>query len=84
MGIDYDSWLEQPFQDECKAADDYENACELYNETDYYWEGLGEFLKDNPGSDEDAWLESSQYENAVSSYWEMINEREPMPDDYPY
>lgn len=83
MGLDYDAWLEQPYQDECKATDDYDDACEVYNDTDSYWERLDEFLKDNPGLDEDAWRNSSDYESAVASYWEMINEPPPPPEEWP-
>jgi len=84
MSLNYDAWLEQPHQDKCKAADDYDNACELYNETDSYWEGLDEFLKDNPGLDEDAWRNSSDYESSVESYWERLNEPPPPPEDFEY
>jgi hypothetical protein len=84
MDANYDAWLEQPFQDMCKAADDFENACELYNDTDSYWEGLDDFLKENPGLDEGDWRDSSHYDSCVDSYWRMLNEPPEPPEDFEY
>lgn len=84
----YDAWLEQPFQDACKAADDYETACELYKNSDDYWESYEEWashlFKEGIHCSTEIWEDTAHYENCVNHFWTRYTEPEPMPDDFPY
>lgn len=73
MGIDYDAWLEQPYQDECDAQEAYDRAEEQFRDSDSYWESYEEWLKTNEGKQED-WGETNDYMKSVESYQAMINQ----------
>ena len=84
MGLNYDDWLEQPYQDGCDAQDNWEIATEKYCESNEYWDDLADYQFANPGKDEDDFLSSSQYEGLVESYWERLNEPPDPPEDREY
>lgn len=66
MGIDYDAWLEKPYQDQYEAEEAWERAEERFLAGDYA-QYLDEWLEDNPGKTEDDYKESPSYERAVES-----------------
>ena len=74
MGVDYDAWLEEPYQDECEAADAYDEAEESFRESDYYAEGFSDWLQTNQGKSEEDWELTSDYVNRVESFQAMRNE----------
>lgn len=74
MSTNYDAWLEQPYQDACKAEDEYFEACELFVNTDSYYEAYEEYIKDNPGVPIEDWELTNDYESSVTSFWEAYNE----------
>jgi hypothetical protein len=88
MGTNYDAWLEQPFQDACSLADDYDNACELFANSDSYWEAYEEWasplLKADIHCSTEVWEGTADYEQSVGNFWNRYTEPEPMPDDHPY
>ena len=81
MGIDYDAWLEKPYQDACDAQDAYDEAEESYRESDYYWEDYEEWLKTNEGKSQEEWEATDDYVKSVESYQAMKNEP-PTEEDY--
>lgn len=64
MGIDYDAWLEQPYQDQA----DWELAVEQFKDTIEYEDALDEWLKENPDSDEETFLNSLIFESLVEKH----------------
>lgn len=82
----YDAWLEQPFQDACKAADDYDTACEMYNESDSYWEAYeawaSPLFKEGIHCSTEIWEGTNDYEQCVGSFWESYNSPPDRPEDY--
>lgn len=81
MAIDYDAWLEQPYQDECDAQEAYDRAEEDFNESDSYWESYEEWLKTNEGKTQADWEQTNDYVSSVESYQAMKNEP-PSREDY--
>ena len=48
----YDQWLEQPYQDACKAQDAWDSAEEDFRDSDRYNEHYEEWLEnDNVGTE---------------------------------
>ena len=45
MGVDYDTWLQKPYQDRHEAQDAYDEAEEAYRESDSYHEHYGFWLE---------------------------------------
>ena len=84
MAIDYDRWLEQPYQDACKAQDEFDSASEQYRESDSYYESLEDYLKEHPGSTEDDYQDSNDYDSHVESYLDKLNEPPDPPEDREY
>ena len=41
--IDYDSWLEKPYQDACKLQDEFDAAAERYLDSDSEWESFVDY-----------------------------------------
>lgn len=78
----YDAWLEQPFQDACAAADEYEEAVESFIESDSYWESYDSFVETNPGVSDDDWQETDDFEQSVTNYWRIRNEPYEPPTGY--
>jgi len=74
MGVDYDAWLEQPYQDECDAQEAYDRAEEQFRDSDSYWESYEEWLETNEGKNEADWGETTDYMKSVESYQTMINQ----------
>jgi len=74
MGVDYDAWLEQPYQDECDAQEAYDRAEEQFRDSDSYWESYEEWLETNEGKNEADWGQTTDYVKSVESYQTMINQ----------
>ena len=74
MPMDYDAWLEKPYQDACKEQEAFDDACDEYNESDLYDEHMKDFIKEYPDEDEDGWLSSDNYVSAVEEYMESRSE----------
>lgn len=74
MGVDYDTWLQKPYQDRHEAQDAYDEAEEAYKESDYYHEDYGFWLETNEGKSEAEWQETADYVSSVESYQAMKNE----------
>ena len=81
MAIDYDAWLEKPYQDECDAQEAYDQAEESFRESDTYWEHFEQWSKTNEGKTEADWEETSDYVSSVESHLAMLNEP-PSREDY--
>ena len=81
MGVDYDTWLQQPYQDDCDAQDAYDEAERSFKDSDYYWEDYEEWSKTNEGMSEADWEETNDYVSSVESYQAMKNEP-PTEEDY--
>lgn len=81
MAIDYDAWLEQPYQDECDAQEAYDQAEESFRESDTYWEHFEQWSKTNEGKTEADWEETNDYVSSVESHLAMLNEP-PSREDY--
>ena len=81
MGIDYDAWLEQPYQDMCEAEERWEEAEEAYRGSDQYNEDYEEWLLDegNENKSKKDYDGSTRYEQAVESYMERLAEEENSP-----
>jgi len=74
MPMDYDAWLEKPYQDACKEQEDFDDAATDYNESELYDEHMKDFFKKYPDEDEDGWLSSDNYVSAVEEFMESRNE----------
>lgn len=89
-GIDYDAWLEKPYQDMCAAADAYEAACNRYEEMDRFEEDFAEWLAEQETADGrelsvDDYRESGAYQSVVEALEAAEDydyEPEPDYDDY--
>lgn len=84
MATDYDAWLEKPYQDACKAQDEFDSAAEQYDESDSYWDDLNEYMFANPGKNEDDFRDSNDYEGHVENYLDRLNEPPDPPEDREY
>ena len=86
--MDYDAWLEKPYQDEREARNDYDSAAEAFFNTDTYWEHYEQWamplFKDGVHCSTEVWEGTADYEQSVGSFWASYTEPEPMPDDFPY
>lgn len=67
MAIDYDAWLEEPYQRACREEEAWERAEEEWLESDHYQESLAEWLEENPNKTEADFQESKTYENGIES-----------------
>lgn len=76
MGIDYDSWLEKPYQDELVNERFYIQAEEEYPLSDEYKAALADWLADNPGETEDSYCSSSEFDYKIEQYAERLMEDE--------
>lgn len=76
----YDQWLEEPYQEACKAQESYERAEESFRDSDNYHERFAEWLEveGNEGKTESDWKATSDYEWSVECYEEWFNK----PPDY--
>lgn len=70
----YDTWLQQPYQDDRDAQDAYDEAEESYRESGYYWESYEEWAEANEGKSQKEWEATADYVESVQSYQEMKNE----------
>ena len=70
MPMDYDAWLEKPYQDACKEQEAFDDAATDYNNSDLYDEEMKDFIEQFPDEDEDGWLSSDKYVSAVEAYME--------------
>jgi hypothetical protein len=66
MGIDYDAWLEQPYQEQYE----WDELCERYEESGSYEDDLAEWLADpeNEGLTEEDWRDSSNFASCVECW----------------
>jgi hypothetical protein len=74
MGIDYDTWLQKPYQDSHEAQDAYDEAKESFIGTDSYHESYGFWLETNEGKSEEDWQETSDFESSVECFQALKNE----------
>lgn len=86
--MDYDAWLEKPYQDECEARDDYDSAAEAFIDSDSYWESYEQwamplFKKDIHCSTE-AWHDTEDFRLSVESYLDRLNAPPDPPEDREY
>lgn len=81
MGIDYDAWLEKPYQDMYEAEARWEEAEEAYRESDQYNEDYEEWLlvEGNENKSKKDYDGSTPYEQAVESYMERLADRDDSP-----
>jgi len=70
MPMDYDAWLDEPYQEECKKQEAFDDAATDYNNSDLYDEEMKDFIEKFPDEDEDGWLSSDNYVSAVKVYME--------------
>lgn len=78
MGIDYDAWLQQPYEEQAE----WESLCEQYIESKQYADDLTEWLDEHPGETEEDYQESYAFENAVRSMADGFNDRHYDDRDY--
>ena len=64
----YDQWLEQPYQDACKAQDAWDSAEEDFRDSDRYNEHYEEWLENDNVGTEAEWELTSDYELSVECY----------------
>ena len=83
MGTNYDAWLEQPYQDACKADDEYFEASEAFINTDSYYDAYEEFLYNNPETSFEDWELTKDYERSVTAFWKVYNESPEALEDFP-
>ena len=76
----YDQWLEEPYQEACRAEESYERAEESFRDSDGYHEGFAEWLEveGNEGKTESDWEATGDYQRSVECHEECLNE----PPDY--
>lgn len=67
MSIDYDAWLEAPYQEMCEAEDEWEWAEQQVRDDDSYAESLSEWLDENAGMTEADYIKSSRYTRLIES-----------------
>jgi hypothetical protein len=60
MRINYDAWLEKPYQDQYEAEEQWERAEQKFLDNDYA-QYLDEWLVDNPNKTEEDYKESKEY-----------------------
>lgn len=65
MGIDYDAWLEAPYQEQYANEEAWERAVEEYEEDDSYQEDLDIWLSENEGKTEENFRDSAQYQRTI-------------------
>jgi len=86
--MDYDAWLEEPYQDECEARDDYDSAAEAFFNTDTYWEHYEQWamplFKDGVHCSTEVWHGTGDYTESVENYLRMLNEPPDPPEDREY
>ena len=83
MATDYDAWLEAPYQEALREAEQYEEAMERYIASDLYQENLTEWLEkeENIGKTESDYRESDWFKEGVS---EELYEDSPQRDEEDY
>ena len=64
----YDQWLEQPYQDACKAQESWERAEEEFRDSDRYNECYDEWVADCNEGTEEEWELTTDYELSVDYY----------------
>lgn len=74
MGIDYDAWLEAPYQEQYANEEAWERAVEEYEE-DSYQEDLDIWLSENEGKTEADFRGSNDYEAIIEGIIEGWNDR---------
>lgn len=67
MAINYDAWLEEPYQRMCADEETWFRAEEEWLESDHYKESLAEWLEENPSKTEDDYQQSQRFQNGVQS-----------------
>jgi len=61
---DYDSWLEQPYQDQYA----WDELCEEYCESDQHEEDFAEWLMENEGKTKEEWQDSYAFQDCVERW----------------
>ena len=69
----YDQWLEQPYQDACKAQDAWDRAEEDFRDSDKYHEYYEEWLENGNEGTEAEWELTSNNEFSVGYYIDSIS-----------
>ena len=75
----YDQWLEEPYQEECRAQEEWERAEEDFLDSDYYIEAYNEWLEEhgNAGKSEADYQQSSDYGRSVDFHLAMMKGSSP-------
>ncbi len=71
MGINYDAWLEKPYQDLYENDEFYERGEEEYPKSDHYAENLDYWMEET-GKTEADYLASEDYTRDVERYGEYL------------
>ena len=75
-GVNYDAWLEQPYQEMMDRTEKYEQACDSYEESEAFardykeWVLGREYTSDEEVFTVDDYRDSAEYEDAVIEYME--------------
>jgi hypothetical protein len=79
----YDQWLEEPYQEACRAEESYERAEESFRDSDNYHERFADWLEveGNEGKTESDWEATGDYQRSVECHEECLNAP---PPDYDY
>ena len=86
--MDYDAWLEKPYQDEREARDNYDTAAELFVHTDSYWESYEEWamelFKNGVPCSTEVWHDTDDFRLSVENYLDRLNAPPDPPEDREY
>lgn len=63
----YDEWLQEPYQEACKAQEEWERAEEDFRDSDTYSEHYTEWLEEGNEGTEEEWEQTADYEKSVES-----------------
>lgn len=78
MAVDYDAWLEEPFQRMCREQEAWEHAeAQLRDDKAGYAHSLSDWLEENPSKTEADFPESETYAGLVQNIidgWESRDE----------
>lgn len=76
MGVDYDAWLEKPYQDAYAEQDAWDDAEESFRK-DGYHEAFDEWAEkpENAGKTAEEWERTDDYEKSVTYHMHALAER---------
>lgn len=71
----YDEWLQEPYQEECRAQEEWERAEEDFRDSDSYSEHYAEWLEEGNEGTEEEWEQTADYEKSVECHLDSMNSR---------